>query len=337
MGDAFGKGSSCQEAASQGHCNKGKIRGMCCAMCKCADKMGNTKNGGGATIEINDKGQCKAYNPHSADENCFDSSLKVMEEAFGPAASCGHAVAMGQCNAGKKIKRMCCASCGGLRPDAAKMNGGSHDIRQGGNGDRSEDDTGGHLTEPPAVKVAAPKELKEWQKPKSGCKDLVAKDFTDWWHTTKMTELEKSIGLTKDAKSCPHAMFQGGCKEAEIKSHCCSSCTADDGAVCIDKSASEVATNLGLTGVSCGTLAQAGRCDHAAVKKNCCARCRKQELYPVCKDVTEAELKKLIGKPGNDEGEGGCAHAAALGKCEKNSDVHKACCETCTLHRDITQ
>jgi len=43
--------------------------------------MGNTKNGGGATIEINDKGQCKAYNPHSSDENCFDSPLKVMEEA----------------------------------------------------------------------------------------------------------------------------------------------------------------------------------------------------------------------------------------------------------------
>ena len=57
---------------------------MCCAMCKCADKMGNTKNGGGATIELDKNGVCKAYNPHSADENCFDAPLKEMEAAFGP-------------------------------------------------------------------------------------------------------------------------------------------------------------------------------------------------------------------------------------------------------------
>ena len=38
-----------------------------------------------------------------------------------------------------------------------------------------------------------------------------------------------------------------------------------------------------------------------------------------------------------DAGEGGCAHAAANGLCEKNSLAHKACCETCELHRDITQ
>jgi len=334
MGDAFGKGSSCQEAASQGHCNKGKIRSMCCAMCKCADKMGNTKNGGGATIELDKNGVCKAYNPHSADENCFDSPLKVMEEAFGPAASCGHAVAMGQCNAGKKIKSMCCASCGGLRPDAAKMNGGSHDIRQGGNGDRSEDDTGGHLTRPPAVKVADELPVPEWLKPKTGCKDISQRGFTDFWHETRKSEIEKAH-TKKETRNCVHAMFTGLCKDAEIKSHCCGSCTADDGAVCVDKPAGELASILGKPGVSCGLLAQAGRCDHSEVKKNCCARCRKTEFYEGCKkqDVTEQELKALIG----DDGEGGCGHAAALGKCEKSSTVHASCCRACTLHRDIEQ
>merc|ERR1719231_529402 len=40
---------------------------------------------------------------------------------------------------------------------------------------------------------------------------------------------------------------------------------------------------------------------------------------------------------GQVEGEGGCAHAAAHGKCEKSSLYHKECCDSCELHRDILQ
>jgi hypothetical protein len=120
MGDTFGKGSSCQEAASAGACTKKTIRKMCCNMCKIADKLGNTANGGGAAIT--DDGT--AFNPWAKD-GCFDAPLKDMEKKFGKAASCGHAVAMGQCNAGKTIKKMCCASCSGVSNDGAKMNGGT--------------------------------------------------------------------------------------------------------------------------------------------------------------------------------------------------------------------
>ena len=65
----------------------------------------------------------------------------------------------------------------------------------------------------------------------------------------------------------------------------------------------------------------------------------KQEYFKEskCLDVSEQKLKKLLAKPGSDkgDGEGGCPHAAAQGMCEKSSLVHKSCCESCTLHRDI--
>ena len=51
---------------------------MCCNMCKIADKLGNTANGGGAAIT--DDGT--AFNPWAKD-GCFDASLKEMEKIFG--------------------------------------------------------------------------------------------------------------------------------------------------------------------------------------------------------------------------------------------------------------
>ena len=61
-----------------GHCTKNAIRKMCCNMCKIADKLGNTANGGGAAIT--DDGT--AFNPWAKD-GCFDASLKEMEKNFG--------------------------------------------------------------------------------------------------------------------------------------------------------------------------------------------------------------------------------------------------------------
>jgi hypothetical protein len=275
-------------------------------MCQCADKMKNTQNGGGATISINERGECKAFNPHSHHEDCWDEPMAEMEKIFGPGASCAHGQTFGLCTSKEsrheRFQRACCATCGG-KPMI-------------------------HPTEAPT--------LAAWEKPKNGaCKDLLEKDFTEFWHKDQ-SAIEKAIGVVKDHKSCPHAMMQGLCKNADIKKHCCSSCTADNGAVCVDKTAEEVST-LFKSGLSCGLLAQSGQCNIKAVKEACCARCRKYELYPTCEDVSEQKLKLLIGQPWNDEGEGGCTHAAALGKCEKSSTVHRACCKTCTLHRDIDQ
>merc|ERR1712224_1101095 len=70
-----------------------------------------------------------------------------------------------------------------------------------------------------------------------------------------MGEIEKAH-TKKETRNCVHAMFTGLCKDVEIKSHCCGSCTADDGAVCVDKPAGELASILGKPGVSCGLLAQ---------------------------------------------------------------------------------
>jgi hypothetical protein len=283
--------------------------------------MGNTKNGGGATIELDKNGVCKAYNPHSANENCFDAPLKEMEARFGPEASCGHAAAFGQCNAGKTIKKMCCASCGGARPDAAKMNGGNG---ASGNKDVLRKEL---IADPTPQNKATPSKIPPAQ---AGCNDLPDLEFKTFYHALKETHWH----AFKHEKSCPHAMMQGECADFRIREKCCASCTADDKSICVDKPASEVSAALGLSGVSCGTLAQAGRCDHADVKKNCCARCRKQQYYPQCKDMSEQELRSIVGAV---EGEGGCPHAAALGKCEKSSFYHKACCNACTLHRDIMQ
>jgi len=301
-------GASCQEAASKGHCTKKLIRDKCCKMCECADKMKNTQNGGGATISINEDGECKAYNPHSHHEDCWDTPGSEMARIFGhPDASCGHGQTVGLCDVINGVPRheqflgLCCATCGGK----------------------------------PQVQPSKAPTLAAWQKPKEGCKDLVEKDFTAWWHKDQ-DAIQKAVGVVQDQKSCPHAMMMGLCKNADVKHHCCSSCTSDSGKTCVDKTADEV-SKLFKEGLSCGLLAQAGQCSKQAVKEACCARCRKFELYPTCQDVDELTLKKLIGQPWNDEGEGGCAHAAALDKCEKSSTVHKACCHTCTLHRDIEQ
>merc|ERR1712072_1219264 len=306
MGDTFGKGSTCQEAASQGHCTKNAIRKMCCNMCKIADKLGNTANGGGAAITDNGS----AFNPWAKD-GCHDASAKEMEKKFGKAASCAHAAATGGCKAGKTIKKMCCASCGGSR----KLWGAP---------------TSGGSKCPPCNcdKGAAKKEGK-----KGGCSDMSDAAFKTHYHKLFQTMVE-SIIAKKHEKSCPHAMMMNKCSDENIKDACCTSCKADDGAVCVDKDADELSRLLGKKGVSCGTLAAAGRCDHKKVKKHCCARCRFKEAFKTCEDVSEAKLKILLGR---DAGEGGCAHAAANGLCEKNSLAHKACWETCELHRDITQ
>lgn len=304
VGHAFADlGASCQEAASKGHCTKKKVRDLCCSMCKCADKMGNTacKLGPGhcgATVSI-EEGVCKAYNPHSHNEHCWDASVKEMEAEFGPSASCGHVQAFGQCNASEKVRNMCCASCGG------------------------------QATAPPSP----PPTLPAWEQPKKGCSDLFDKDFTRFWYKAHDDQVVQNIiHNNKDVKSCPHAMFHGLCTNSEIRKHCCGSCTSDEGQICVDKSAAAVSDLLGESGVSCGLLAHAGRCDNSYVKTSCCASCRKYELYPTCDDVTEQELRQLIGKAHNDVGEGGCLQAAALGQCESSSVVHRACCKSCTLH-----
>merc|ERR1711871_786563 len=224
--------------------------------------------------------------------------IKEMEREFGPGASCGHVLAFGQCDASEKARNMCCASCGG------------------------------QATAPPSP----PPTLPAWEKPKKGCSDLLEKDFPKWWHTTKTEAVQNVIHNNKDVKSCPHAMMHGLCTDSEIKKHCCGSCTSDEGKTCVDVSAEKISEILGKSGTNCALLGQAGRCDNLYVKTNCCVSCRKWELYPTCEDVTEQQLRALIGADHNDVGEGGCAQAAALGECERSSVVHKACCKTCTLH-----
>jgi hypothetical protein len=160
------------------------------------------------------------------------------------------------------------------------------------------------------------------------CKDLPDSEFKAFWHTLKDTHWH----AFKHEKTCEHAMFQGECSDLHIRNACCKSCTADDGSICVDKEASEVSRRLGLTGVSCGTLAAAGRCNHADVRKHCCAMCRMYCVNPTCKDVTEQELRHEVGKV---EGEGGCPHAAAQDKCTHSSLYHKRCCASCILHADI--
>ena len=197
-------------------------------------------------------------------------------------ASCGHAAAFGQCNAGKTIKKMCCASCGGARPDAAKMNGGNG---ASGNKDVLRKEL---IADPTPQNKATPSKIPPAQ---AGCNDLPDLEFKTFYHALKETHWH----AFKHEKSCPHAMMQGECADFRIREKCCASCTADDKSICVDKPASEVSAALGLSGVSCGTLAQAGRCDHADVKKNCCARCRKQQYYPQCKDMSEQELRSIVG------------------------------------------
>merc|ERR1719473_1519454 len=157
------------------------------------------------------------------------------------------------------------------------------------------------------------------------CKDLPDSEFKAFWHTLKDTHWL----AFKHEKTCEHAMFQGECSDLHIRNACCKSCTADDGSICVDKEASDVSRALGLSGVSCGTLAAAGRCNHADVRKHCCAMCRMYCVNPTCKDVTEQELRHEVGK-----GEGGCPHAAAQDKCTHSSLYHKRCCASCILHAD---
>merc|ERR550537_1146870 len=98
-------------------------------------------------------------------------------------------------------------------------------------------------------------------------------------------------------------MFQGECADLDIKDHCCKSCTASDGTNCVD--------------------ADAGRCTSPKVRKHCCAMCRETCAFPDCQDISEQQLKRLVGAV---EGEGGCPHAAAQGKCEHSALYHKQCC-----------
>ena len=119
--------------------------------------------------------------------------------------------------------------------------------------------------------------------------------FKTHYHKLFQTMVE-SIIAKKHEKSCPHAMMMNKCSDENIKDACCTSCKADDGAVCVDKDADELSRLLGKKGVSCGTLAAAGRCDHKDVKKHCCARCRFKEAFKTCEDVSEAKLKILLGR-----------------------------------------
>ena len=115
MGKAFQPGATCQQAASSGGCTTSeKVKSMCCKSCKL---VGDGPPGSPITNDGT------PFNPWSKD-GCYDAPLAEMEAAFGPSSSCGHVVAMGQCNAGVKVKEMCCASCGGNKNQASSMNGG---------------------------------------------------------------------------------------------------------------------------------------------------------------------------------------------------------------------
>merc|ERR1712216_1117225 len=143
--------------------------------------------------------------------------------------------------------------------------------------------------------------------------------------------------MGKHDKTCAHAMFNGECADLDISDKCCKSCTVSggkktmhtientviDGTKCVNRPSDEVSRALGLTGVSCGTLAAAGRCSSPDVRKLCCAMCRETCAFPKCLDVSEQQLERLVGKV---ESEGGCPHAAAQGKCEHSSSYYKNCC-----------
>jgi hypothetical protein len=327
MAKTFGAGASCPHAAKHGACQKEKTRMMCCASCK------GTPPIKGATIT--DDGT--PFNPWSTD-GCFDASMKEMEKEFGPHASCGHAAAFGQCNAGTKVKKMCCASCGENWNGAAKHNGGNGEIlgttAPGKFAERTPPpnpaDELKDLFKNGAKKVTVPS--------LPGCQDLPDDAFHKAMHNDV---LETHWHAKRYQKTCPHAMMMNLCSDAKIGVHirkmCCKSCTADDGkSVCADKPAAELSQILGLKKVSCGTVtanAKEDACAHPKIKANCCSSCRKKEIFKTCKDATEAELRKAVGQ----DGEGGCAHAAAEGKCEKSAVYHQMCCATCELHRDITK
>jgi hypothetical protein len=184
----------------------------------------------------------------------------------------------------------------------------------------------------------------EYKHASATCTDMPDADFKAFWHKLKDTHW---IAF-KHEKTCAHAMFQGECSNLDIKDKCCKSCTVAggkktmhtientviDGTVCVDKDATDVSRALGQKGLSCGTLAAAKRCNSAKVREVCCAACREVCAFPNCLDVSEQELRRLVG---NVEGEGGCPHAAAHGKCEHSSLYHKHCCASCLLHRDITK
>lgn len=187
----------------------------------------------------------------------------------------------------------------------------------------------------PADKIGAPK-AKAPLPTMAGCEDLSDQKFHDAMHTSV---LETHWHATKYTKTCKHAMFMNLCGDEKIGSSvskmCCKSCKSDDGKVCVNKPAAEVSKIVGKEKVSCGTLVASNKaaCDNAKIKGACCAECRWKAAHPKCNDVTETQLKALLGAT---LGEGGCGEAAAHGRCEKDAKVHAACCASCDLHRDIT-
>jgi hypothetical protein len=319
MAKAFGKGANCAHAAQHGGCQKDKARKMCCRSCQ------GTRSVEGATIT--DDGT--PFNPWAKDD-CYDASMQEIEAAFGHGASCGHAVAFGQCNAGKKIKKLCCASCGENWNTAAKHNGGSGRVMR--SSPLAKFPT--HTPPPNPAGTIGKADAAATVPTLHGCQDLPDDAFDEAMHSQV---LHTHWHAKRYKKNCPHAMFMNLCADkkigAQIRQMCCSSCKADDGSVCADKPADELSHILGMKGVSCGTVTAAHGCNHPKIKVNCCSRCRKMEMFKTCKDSTEAELKHAVGQ----DGEGGCAHAAAEGKCEKSATYHRMCCATCELHHDITK
>jgi len=323
---------SCGTLAASGGCKLDTVKKHCCARCR------------------------KALEIHPVCKDVSEKQLRRMVGASEGEGGCPHAAALGKCEKSSLYHQACCASCDLHRDITQKSKNPLSELAVAKAAVTKLSSCTCPAGQVPAsvVSAATPStrttgsantaatpstagadlynQFKAPPRPAPAptCTDMPDADFKKFWHTLKDTHWL----AFKHEKSCPHAMMQGDCKDGDIAGKCCKSCTADDGSLCADKTASQVSAALGLSGVSCGTLAASGGCKVANVKKHCCARCRKAELYGTCKDVSEKSLRRLVG---NVEGEGGCPHAAAHGKCEKSSLYHQACCATCDLHRDIMQ
>jgi len=365
---AFKHEKTCEHAMMQGQCVDENIKNACCKSCTahdgkgvCIDKSadalgrilgkpgvscgllvqagmntGNKKDGcNDPKVKANCCARCKKYEVYGT---CTDVSEQTLRKKVGNVegeGGCPHAAAHGKCEKSSLYHKLCCKTCTLHRDIETKSY---------------------KVTAKLAAKKACPKcpackppagIYDKWAKwlPKAvgdaKCHDTPDAEFKVAYHKLVQTVTESMFAF-KHEKSCPHAMMHNECGNEDVKDLCCKSCTADDGAVCVDKSAEEISRILGKPKVSCALVVQAGAktsskkdgCDDPKIKANCCSRCREHEMHATCQDVSEQTLRATVG---NVEGEGGCLHAAAHGKCEKSSLYHRMCCESCRLHRDMHQ